>query len=90
MEEIKINIESGKNKPEKRFAAGAVSATIWKNERVFDGKETEFLSVTLQRSYKDKEGNWKHTGNLRLNDLPKATLVLHKAYEYLVTKNNDE
>ena len=89
MDETKIN-QTGKNKPEKRFTAGAVTATVWKNERSFEGKETEFLSVSLQRSYKDKEDNWQHTNNLRVNDLPKAVLVLQKAYEYILMKNNEE
>ena len=42
-----------------------------------------FRTVSLDRAYKDKNGGWKHAGSLRLNDLPKAALVLNKAYEYL-------
>ncbi len=83
-----MNLEMGKNLPEKRFSAGAISATVWKNEKVFDGKETEFQSVTLQRSYKDPEGNWKKTSNLRVSDLPKAIVILQKAYEYIVMKED--
>ena len=42
--------------------------------------------MNLQRRYADKDGVWKSTDSLRVNDLPKAVLVLQKAYEYLVLR----
>jgi len=77
------------NKPEKKFSTGAISATIWKNAGTDkkSGEPTEFRSVNLDRRYTDKEGNWQSTNSLRLNDIPKASLVLNKAYEYLILKD---
>lgn len=90
MEEINMN-EFGKNLPEKKFSTGAISATVWRNEgKTKDGESTEFQTVTLQRRYQDKEGNWQSTANLRVNDLPKAALVLQKAYEYVVLKEGEQ
>lgn len=68
-------------RPEKKFKAGAVTATIWRNETA----KGSYASVQLDRHYKDGEA-WKSTTSLRVNDLPKATLVLSKAYEYLVSR----
>jgi len=78
------------NMPEKKFSTGAISATIWKNQGVskINNEPVEFRTIALQRSYKDKEGAWKSTSSLRINDLPKASLVLDKAYEYIVLKGN--
>ena len=77
------------NLPEKKFRAGAVTATIWKNTSN-DG-EAEFNTISFERSYKDKNDEWQTTNSLRINDLPKAKLVLEKAYEFLVLKEqNDE
>ena len=73
----------GKKMPEKKFRASPVSATIWANEAERDGKKTKYFTVSLNRSYKDKAGEWQHTNSMRLSDLPKAILVLSKAYEYL-------
>ena len=72
--------------PEKEFRAGAISATVWKNTIVKkDGSTAEVRSVTFRRSYKDKETDeWKETNSMRAMDLPKATVVLNKAYEYIV------
>ena len=69
--------------PEKRFNAGNISATIWSNVRNLDGRDVSIKTVSLQKSYKDKQGTWKHTTSLHANDLPKAKLVLDKAYEHL-------
>jgi len=74
------------NTPEKKFRAGAVCATVWKNHGVKDGQISEYSTVTFERSYKDKEGNWQTTTTLRVNDLPKAAVVLQKAYEELVLR----
>ena len=82
---------TGKTLPEKKFSTGAISATIWKNNGTSKktGEPVEFRTVKLDRRYTDKEGNWQSTSSLRLNDLPKASLVLQKAYEYLVLKGQD-
>jgi hypothetical protein len=73
-----------KNHPEMKFRAGAVCATVWQNKGQKDGAETTFSTISLERSYKDKNNAWQNTGSMRVNDLPRAALVLTKAYEYLV------
>ena len=82
---------TGKAMPEKKFSTGAISATIWKNngKSKKTGESVEFRTIQIDRRYTDKEGNWQSTNSLRLNDLPKASLVLQKAYEYLVLKGQD-
>lgn len=79
------------NQPEKKFSTGAISATVWKNNgnSKKNNEQVEFRTVTLQRRYTDKDGKWQTSSNLRINDLPKASLVLQKAYEYLVLKGQD-
>lgn len=75
-----------KNIPEKKFRAGAVTATVWENTVDREGKVTSFNSVALERIYKDKDGNWQTTSTFRLNDLPKLSLMAQKAYEYVLMK----
>jgi len=72
------------NLPEMKFRAGAVNATIWQNEGQKDGEVTTYNTISIERNYKDKKDAWQKTNSLRINDLPKAALVLTKAYEYLV------
>lgn len=77
-----------KNQPVKKFRAGALTATIWHNNgSMKDGTMQSYSSVSFERSYKDKDNAWKTTNSLRVNDLPKAALVLQKAYEFLAMQD---
>jgi len=82
----------GQKHPDKKFKAGAITATIWKNKGTsVTGEPTEYNTVSFERTFKDKQtGEWKKTNSLRQTDLPKATLVLNKAYEYLVLKRDED
>jgi len=83
-------LKTAGNFPEKKFRAGSITATVWLNKghRV-SGEETEFKTISLERSYTNKEGQWQSTNNLRVNDLPKANVVLQRAFEYLVLHEQD-
>src|SRR3989338_460337 len=78
------------NMPERKFRAGAISATIWLNKgQSKNGLETEYKTVSLERCYTDKEGKWQNTTTMRVNDLPRASVALQKAYEYLVLQEQE-
>ena len=72
-----------KNGPDKTLRAGGISATIWSNARVVDGDVKVFKSVSISRSYKDKNGQWQDTNSFGVNDLGKLRLVIDEAYRYL-------
>ncbi len=79
------------NKPAKKFRIGAVCATIWSNQGVGkDGTPRSFASVNVEKGYKDKEGVWKSGHSFSDNDLPKAIMVLTKAYEFLALRGEAE
>ncbi len=73
-----------KKAPVQKFRAGAISASIWENKSK-DGNE--FKSVSFEKGYKDDKGDWQKTNSLYVSDLPKAIVVLSKAYEALALKN---
>ena len=73
------------NKPVKKFQAGGVSCAVWENQGNGDN-QSAYLTVTIDRRYKDKDGEWQSTSALRQNDVPKGLLVLQKAYDFMVTK----
>lgn len=80
-----------KNLPMKKFRAGAVSATIWDNQgKNLQGQAVNYKTVSFERHYKDAAGEWQTTSSLRMTDLPKATLVLNKAYEFLAMNDEEE
>ena len=79
-----------RNTPEKRFSTGAVNATVWQNQgKGKNGEIVGYRTVSLQRRYKDRNGVWQSANSLRVNDLPRASLVLQKAFEYLVIREQE-
>ena len=78
------------NKPEKKFQAGTVSITVWKNSTLKDGKQVEYRTISLGRSYK-KNGAWQNsTASMRVNDLPKLSAMIDEAYKYLILNTKQE
>ena len=73
-----------KSAPVLKIQAGGVNVAIWANKGKREGQETSYNTVSIERSYKDKNDEWQTTNSLRVNDLPKAALALTKAYEHLV------
>jgi len=70
-------------KPEKKFQSGGIEASIFENEIQQNGKTLKIKKIAFQKRYKSAQG-WKTTYSLDINDIPKAVLVLSKAYEFLV------
>ena len=76
------------NNPIQRYKAGVISLSIFKNSREINDKVVDFHSYQLQRRYKDKNGEWQNTTSMSVNDLPKAGLLLRKAYEEATLKKD--
>lgn len=80
-----------KNKgPKNTYRAGGVSATVWENTANVKGENVVFETVVVERSYKDKAGQWQKTNSFRSQDLPKVMLVAQQAYKELVMKQKEE
>ena len=77
-------------KPETVFKVGAVRASVFRNIISKSGKSIPLPKVVIEVRYKDKTGQWQGTNSLSLNDLPKATLALQKAFEYLMAHKEPE
>ena len=79
------------NRPEMKFRSGAVEAAIFVNEvRDGDGKNLEVRNTTLQKRYKDSDGNWQSTSSFKKKDLADVETVARAVREYLTLKQYDE
>jgi len=80
------------NRPIKQYRAGNVQGAIWFNEREVNGTIVGFKTVSIKRSWKDKEkGIWRdETLNLRKQDLPKIRVILDKITEDLLLTPEEE
>jgi len=73
------------SQPEITFRHGPCSASVFENEYERGEEKFTVRRVAFQRRYIDKDGNWQTTSSLRVNDIPKAILVLQKTFEFLTT-----
>ncbi len=71
-------------KPVKAFRAGTIQAAIWENSN----EKGPYRTVTFQKRFKAGE-EWKSTNTLMMNEIPKAILVLSKAFDELALGNDD-
>jgi len=72
-------------KPVAKFRAGQISAALWENEiTVKNGHKATMLKATVQRRYKDKDGQWKSSGSFSRNEIPLAIYCLQKSFEKII------
>jgi len=62
----------------KTVYSGRVSVTVWNNKTTVEGKEREFTTYTIQKSYQDKEGAWQNTNNLSQEDVLRVIPLLQQ------------
>jgi len=73
--------------PVESFKAGGMRASVFENKQEDrDGRAYTQNRVVLDRTYKDKEGNWRTTNGFSGIDIPKGILLLWKAFEYISLK----
>ena len=80
----------GQQLPVAKFRAGQISSAVWRNEIQVKGKAITVLKATVQRRYKDKEGNWQSSGSLSRNEIPLAIYCLQKAFEKIIETQREE
>lgn len=71
-------------KPKAKFQAGAISCAIWENNVVVGDRDATMLKCTVERRYKDSDGEWQSSGSFGRNDIPLVQHVLAKAYAYII------
>ena len=75
--------------PIAKFRAGQVSAALWENEIQTGGRTATILKATIQRRYRDADGNWKSSTSFSRNEIPLAMHCLQKAFEKIVELQNE-
>jgi len=77
-------------RPVAKFRAGQVSAAIWENEITVNGKKMVMLKATVERRFKDKDGQWKSSNSFARNEIPLAIYCLQKSFEHIIEGQKDE
>ena len=75
--------------PIAKFRAGQVSAALWENQIEVGGRPVRMLKATIQRRYKDADGQWKSSTSFSRNEIPLAIHCLRKAFEKIIGLQNE-
>jgi hypothetical protein len=73
--------QDAKRKPVAVIRVDDCSASIWAREVMVQGQPKTFYSVTLERSYKDRDGAWKYTRSFDQDSLGKIVSLCQQAEE---------
>lgn len=68
-----------KRKPAAVIRVDDCSASVWTREVMVQGQPKTFYSVTLERSYKDRDGAWKYTKSFDQDSLGKIVSLAQQA-----------
>ena len=74
--------------PVKKFRAGQVSCAMWENEVTVDGRKINMMKATVERRYRNKDGEWKSSGSFSRNDIPLVKWCLDKAFTAMIEEHS--
>lgn len=81
---------AAKRLPIKTLRTGDCSASIWAREFVVQGMPKVFYSVTLERSYKDRDGAWKYTKSFDADSLGAVVGLCQQASEVIAAMQEQD
>lgn len=67
------------NKPVHTVRHRSIKATIWKNET----SNGPMYNVTVVRSYRDDNGEWKDSHSIGYDDLGNVAALMYEAHAYI-------
>ena len=77
--------------PEKEFRAGKTSIAIWaRQEQLPDGHTVTRYSLRLQKSWRDKDGNWQDSSiNVYPDELAGLRLIVDASHAYVALTESE-
>jgi len=79
------NKPAPRNQPVHRIRVSGVQAAIWENR----GETGPWYNVTLSRSYKDANDEWKSADSFSVNDLLLVAKLADEAHSWIIQKQQE-
>lgn len=89
---VTVGQPAARNRPAARFAAHSdrttrIEVAVWaKQVRGSDAEEYTQYSLTLSRSWRDKDGQWFGNAAFRVHDLPVLLYLVGQAYHWCLAQ----
>ena len=75
-------MEQTNRQPDRRFKCGGVIASIWVNDTGESGHGMQ-AKIQLVCHFQASDGQWGKTTSFNINDLPRVSAVVRRAYDWL-------
>ena len=79
---------ANQNRPLARFRAGAVHAAVWENHIHNHGTPAIMLKASVERRFKDTNGQWRSSTGFSRSELPLAMHCLKQAFAFMIEHDN--
>ena len=76
--------------PLKKFRAGQISCALWENEVTVSGRKISVLKATVERRYKDANGEWKSSQSFGRQEIPLVRWCLDKAFDLMLEEQGSQ
>ena len=73
-----------------KIRARSVSCALWENEIKVNGTTKTVLKASVDRRYRDSEGNWKSSTSLSRNEIPLAIFCLARAFDRIIQEETSQ
>ena len=67
-----------------------MSCAIWENEATVNGRQISMLKATVERRYRDKDGEWKSSGSFSRNEIPLVQWCLDRAFTAMIEERSGQ
>ena len=74
--------------PLKRIRAGPIVCALWENEATVKGRTVSFLKATVERRYKDSQGNWQSSQSFGKAEIPLVQWCLDQAFTVMIEERS--
>ena len=76
-------------RPIKKYRAGQISCALWENDVNANGRTVTMLKCTVERRYKNGDGEWKSSQSFGRNDIPLVKWCLDQAFTAMIEERAD-
>ena len=73
-------------RPLAKIRAGSVSCALWENQINVNGTPKTVLEASIERRYKDRDGNWQSSTSFSRNEIPMAVFCLARAFDKIINE----
>ena len=74
--------------PVKKYKARAVAVALWESEVNINGQMRTVMRASVERRYKDADGQWKSSNSFNRNEIPLVQFCLGKAFEAMLEERS--